>query len=528
MICPACSVETDAAAEACFTCGMALHVLTQGAVLAGRYEIVSPLGQGGMGRVYKAFDRVLEEHVALKVLRPEFAAEPDMARRFLSEIKLARKVSHPNVCRIHEYGEDGGHSYISMELIDGVSLKEHLRQQKLTVADAFDLALGVARGLQAVHERGIIHRDFKTSNIMVDSRGRVRLLDFGIARVAGADTGTFTAAGHVMGTPEYMSPEQAMGARLDFRSDIYALGCVVFEIFSGQAVFQGETPLVTLFKHINEAPPLEAAWGPIPPALVPPLRSALAKDPAGRYQTVALFASALEEARTRCVLDAPTGGPSPDATSVTASPETATIHRPDLGPMETAPYRGTGRPTARRDKRVWAAAALAVAAGAGVLWMRDLAPSAPRAMAVSPAPAAAAGTAPLDAPSPPLPVAAGQRPLAAPGPTSATPASTPRPSPLERRPSATPDPMPAGRAPALGDATTGTLRLVVVPPAEVTVDGQLVGTVSAQTLRLPPGRHVVRFLHPDYKPLQRTVTVTPGGTVELPIDLAEKAIRIPR
>jgi serine/threonine-protein kinase len=383
-----------------------------------------------------------------------------------------------------------------------------------------------------VHERGIIHRDFKTSNIMVDSRGRVRLLDFGIARVAGADTGTFTAAGHVIGTPEYMSPEQALGARLDFRSDIYALGCVVFEIFSGQAVFQGETPLVTLFKHINEAPPLEAAWGPIPPALVAPLRSALAKDPAGRYQTVALFATALTDARAHCVLDAPTAGPAPNGPSATASPETATIHRPDPGPMETAPYRGAGRPAAPRDKRVWAIpAVLAVAAGAGALWMRDLAPSAPQTVAVSPAPAVAPGTAPLDAASPPLPEAAGQRPLAAPaaGPASATPAPTPRPSPPERpRPAATPDPMPPGRAPALGDATTGTLRLVVVPPAEVTVDGRLVGTVSAQTLRLPPGRHVVRFLHPDYKPLQRTVTVTPGGTVELPIDLAEKAIPIPR
>src|SRR5688572_31157463 len=292
MICPSCSRENEAAAEACFTCGKALHVLTQGARLAGRYEIVSPLGQGGMGRVYKAFDRVLEEHVALKVLRPEFAREPDMARRFLSEIKLARKVSHPNVCRIHEYGEDHGLRYISMELVEGVSLKEHLRAHALTNGEAFELALGVAAGLRAVHERGIIHRDFKTSNIMVDGHGRVRLLDFGIARVAGADTGTFTAAGHVMGTPEYMSPEQALGAKLDFRSDIYALGCVVFEIFSGQAVFQGETPLVTLFKHINEAPPLEGGWAPIPAPLVEPLRVALAKDPADRFETVAQFQEA--------------------------------------------------------------------------------------------------------------------------------------------------------------------------------------------------------------------------------------------
>ncbi|HEY7511744.1 MAG TPA: serine/threonine-protein kinase, partial [Vicinamibacteria bacterium] len=364
MICPTCSAENDdAAEEACFTCGKALHALTQGTVLAGRYEIVSPLGAGGMGRVYKAFDRVLEEHVALKVLRPEFAREPDMARRFLSEIKLARKVSHPNVCRIHEYGEENGLRYISMELVEGVSLKEHLRAQPLTTADAFDLALGVAAGLRAVHERGIIHRDFKTSNIMVDGRGRVRLLDFGIARVAGADTGTFTAAGHVIGTPEYMSPEQALGAKLDFRSDIYALGCVVFEIFSGQAVFQGETPLVTLFKHLHEAPPLEGAWAPIPPPLVEPLRMALAKDPAARFESVARFQEALERARVECAPDAPLA----PATPPPGGAETATILRPTPGPAHTAPV-ARASPASRR----WALAAVPalVAVALAVLLVR--------------------------------------------------------------------------------------------------------------------------------------------------------------
>jgi len=504
MTCPGCSAENDAASEACFTCGKALHALTQGAVLAGRYEVVSPLGQGGMGRVYKAKDRVLDEHVALKVLRPEFAREADMARRFLSEIKLARKVSHPNVCRIHEYGEDGGLRYISMEWIDGVSLKEHLRQQPLTVADAFELALGVARGLQAVHERGIIHRDFKTSNIMVDQRGRVRLLDFGIARVAGSDTGTFTAAGHVIGTPEYMSPEQALGARLDFRSDIYALGCVVFEIFSGQAVFQGETPLVTLFKHINEDPPLDGAWAPIPAPLVPPLRIALAKDPAGRYETVALFAAALEDARSRCLLDAPAAAVPSErpAPSPSSSPETATLLGRPAGP--------SAAPSSRRRAMGAGVALLAVAVTAAVIGARESAPVASRGEGASGAtlPAGLAG---------------------APGAALRTPAASAPPraaAARDPRPAADPALVADGRVPDLGNVAAGTLRLTVVPPAEVTVDGRLVGTVSAHELSLPPGTHVVRVLHPDYKPLQRIVTINPGATYDLPLDLAEKGIRL--
>jgi serine/threonine-protein kinase len=508
MNCPGCTTENDPASEACFTCGKALHALTQGTVLAGRYEVLSPLGQGGMGRVYKAKDRVLDEHVALKVLRPEFAREADMARRFLSEIKLARKVSHPNVCRIHEYGEDGGLRYISMEWIDGVSLKEHLRQQRLTVADAFELSLGVAGGLQAVHERGIIHRDFKTSNIMVDQRGRVRLLDFGIARVAGSDTGTFTAAGHVIGTPEYMSPEQALGARLDFRSDIYALGCVVFEIFSGQAVFQGETPLVTLFKHINEEPPLDGAWAPIPAPLVPPLRTALAKDPAARFETVALFAAALEDARSRCLLDAPAAAVPSERPAPSPAPETATILGRPAGPT-TAPFASApAAPSTHRRALGAAVALLAVAVAAAVMWAREsTAPRADPAGAALPAGVAPGGGSPAPA-------------------VTVAPSLAPREPARAARPAADPSLVADTRVPDLGNVTAGTLRLTVVPPAEVTVDGRLVGTVSAHELSLAPGPHVVRILHPDYKPLQRIVTINPGATLELPLDLAEKGIRI--
>src|SRR5262245_6517708 len=231
--CPACHTPNDPAAESCFTCGQALQVtLRVGSVVAGRYESKSQLGRGGMGVVYKAHDRLLDEAVAIKVLRPEVARDPEISRRFQTEIKLARKVSHRNVCRIHEYGEDAsGLRYISMELLDGVDLRQVLRQQGgLPPEEAFRTALQIADGLQAIHEMGVIHRDLKTPNIMRDARGTVRLMDFGIAKEAGGEaTLSGTAFGMIVGTPEYMSPEQARGEKIDFRSDIYALGVVIFE-----------------------------------------------------------------------------------------------------------------------------------------------------------------------------------------------------------------------------------------------------------------------------------------------------------
>jgi serine/threonine protein kinase len=175
-----------------------------------------------MGRVYLARDLALDEDVAIKLLRPEIAGNAQMARRFRQEIKLARRVRHRNVCGIHEYGEFGELRYIAMEYIEGVNLRRLLRRGGLTRADAFDIAIQAARGLQAIHDAGIIHRDLKTPNIMQDARGMVRLMDFGIAKQQDSE-GTLggTGVGVIVGTPEYMSPEQARGERVDVRSDVY-------------------------------------------------------------------------------------------------------------------------------------------------------------------------------------------------------------------------------------------------------------------------------------------------------------------
>ena len=213
MLCPACQAPNDDTADACFTCGRAFAALTRGTLIAGRYEVLSPLGKGGMGMVYKAQDRMLDEAVAIKVLRSEFAHTAEMAKRFRHEIKLARKVSHRNVCRIYEYGEEQGVRYISMEFVEGTDLRQLMDERGgwLEVEEACEVALQAAEGLQAIHDVGIIHRDLKTTNIMRDSRGAVRLMDFGIAKVESTDLHGLTITGQVMGTPEYMSPEQCFG-----------------------------------------------------------------------------------------------------------------------------------------------------------------------------------------------------------------------------------------------------------------------------------------------------------------------------
>jgi serine/threonine-protein kinase len=300
MICPSCKTDNGEGAEACFTCGRALGALTQGAIIAKRYEVLKPLGRGGMGMVYQAHDRMLEETVAIKVLRSEFVGTPEMAQRFRHEIKLARKVSHRNVCRIHEYGEDEGLRYISMEFLEGTDLKQIVRERgRFAAEEAFEVAIQVADGLQAIHDVGIIHRDLKTPNIMRDGRGVIKLMDFGIAKEQGGKSGPMTSTGQIMGTPEYMSPEQCRGERIDFRSDLYALGVVAFEIFTGHVPFHGDTPVATIFKHIQDPVPLGGGDFAelIPPPMIPVLRKALAKDRNDRYESAQEIADALRQAR---------------------------------------------------------------------------------------------------------------------------------------------------------------------------------------------------------------------------------------
>jgi len=307
IVCSTCGADNRGPRTTCERCGHVLPLarIEPGFVLAARYEIREVLGAGGMGVVYKAHDRLLSETVAIKLLRPEAAQTPGIAARFISEIKLARAVSHRNVARIHEYGEDQGLRYISMAFVDGVDLKRVVRERgPLAPERAFEVASQVAEGLHAVHEEGIVHRDLKCSNIMLDDHGVVRLMDFGLAKLWSLETPPqdMTASGQIVGTPEYMSPEQILGRDLDRSSDIYSLAVVSYELFTGLTPFRGDTPIATLMMHLNDPPPLE---GPVarrlPASVIPLLRRALSKQARDRFSSALEFARVLRQAESEWI-----------------------------------------------------------------------------------------------------------------------------------------------------------------------------------------------------------------------------------
>ena len=316
MNCPSCRADNDTAARGCFACGAPLDPvlasLTEGAVFASRYEILGPLGRGGMGMVYKAFDRELGETVAIKVLRPDVARESGrVEQRFRSEIRLARRVRHRNVCSVYGDGEDRGLLYICMEHVEGENLARAAREAGgLPTEAAWSTTLQVADGLRAIHEVGVVHRDLKTANLMRDPKGVVRVMDFGIAKQCGAPGGvTVTATGTLMGTPEYMSPEQLRGDDVDFRTDLYSLGVVTYELFTGMLPFQGDTPVATIVRQLHDPPFLDVPALPGP--LRPVLARALAKDPVDRYSSADDMRRALEGA---CEAHVPMAAMGPGAT----------------------------------------------------------------------------------------------------------------------------------------------------------------------------------------------------------------------
>jgi serine/threonine protein kinase len=227
--------------------------LTTGSTFAERYQIIEELGKGGMGRVYKVIDTEINETVALKLLKPEISVDNKTIERFRNELKTARKISHKNVCRMYHLGKHEGASFITMEYIQGEDLKRLIRKVgQLNVGRAISIAKQVCEGLEEAHRLGVIHRDLKPSNIMVDEEGNARIMDFGIARSLGAKG--ITGAGVMIGTPEYMSPEQVEGKEVDQRSDIYSLGIILYEMVTGRVPFEGDTPFTIGMKHKGEMP----------------------------------------------------------------------------------------------------------------------------------------------------------------------------------------------------------------------------------------------------------------------------------
>jgi len=273
------------------------EALRPGSVFAGRYEVKEVLGAGGMGVVYRAFDRELGEPVAIKTLRPDTVADDPIAlERFKQEIRLARKITHRNVVRTYDLGEVNGVYYLTMEFVEGTSLKALIQSRgRLPVPVTLTVGKQLSRALEVAHEQGVIHRDIKPQNIVVEPNGFLKVMDFGIARLANPPKEKgLTEAGMAIGTPDYMSPEQLSGLELDPRSDLYSTGVVLFECLTGRLPFEADTPWSLIAKHIEEAPPDPRAVNrDVPEALAQVVLRAMAKDRAHRFQTAAELHDAL-------------------------------------------------------------------------------------------------------------------------------------------------------------------------------------------------------------------------------------------
>jgi serine/threonine protein kinase len=266
--------------------GAAHPGLTDLAPLAQRYDILAEAGHGSMGNVYKARDRETGEIVALKLLKREIASDQAMMERFKNELLFARKITHKNVCRVHEFNRIGGIAYTSMEFVEGESLRSVLnRFGGLPLRKAIDIVLQICSGLEEAHAQGIVHRDLKPENVMIDAQGNVKIMDFGIARSMEAMT---RLTGTMVGTPAYMAPEQVSGKSVDYRTDIYALGLILYEVFTGKPAFQAENAVAVALKQMRESPvPPHEIDPTIPVSIERAILKCLEKEPPKRFQSVA-------------------------------------------------------------------------------------------------------------------------------------------------------------------------------------------------------------------------------------------------
>lgn len=313
MKCPKCQTDNPDAARFCSNCATSLHLvqditfshtktlerpkeeLTTGSLFAGRYQIIEELGKGGMGKVYRVLDIKLNEEVALKLIKPEMALDKKTVERFKNELKLARKIVHKNVARMFDLNEEKAIHFLTMEYVRGEDLKKLIRKiGSLSAGQAISIAKQVCEGLAEAHRLGVIHRDLKAQNIMMDEEGKARIMDFGIARSSKGEG--LTDEGVMIGTPEYLSPEQVEGKGVDQRSDIYSFGVILFEMVTGRVPFEGETAFSTALMHKAEAPPDPREINPqIPVDLGRVIFRCLEKEKEKRYQNAVELLSELNK-----------------------------------------------------------------------------------------------------------------------------------------------------------------------------------------------------------------------------------------
>jgi serine/threonine-protein kinase len=318
--CPSCSTENTDDSFYCKRCGISLgsdeptltalegaaeragrtlNRLNTGTLVGGRYRIDGFVGEGGMGRVYRASDLQAARPVAIKQLSPSYAEDRPAVERFRREIEVAQKLDHQNLVRVYDAGKWEGMSYLAMEYVDGDSLKERIQQRKTVDPEsAVALLLQLCDGLEAIHDQGVVHRDVKPANVLIDRSGTVKLCDFGLAFTEGVTLTRLTESGASMGTPEYMAPEQIEGKRVDSRADIYALGVLMYETFTGEIPFTGDSPLAVALQHLNRAALPPRMRNPALPIYLDRIvLKAMEKEPGARYQSVAEIREELSQRR---------------------------------------------------------------------------------------------------------------------------------------------------------------------------------------------------------------------------------------
>jgi beta-lactam-binding protein with PASTA domain/serine/threonine protein kinase len=333
-------------------------------VLGGRYEVGELIGRGGMAEVHIGHDARLSRTVAIKILRSDLARDPSFQARFRREAQSAAALNHPAIVAVYDTGEDvttepGGSMvhvpYIVMEYVEGHTVRDILRGgAAVPIDEAIEITSGVLSALEYSHRAGIVHRDIKPGNIMITTDGSVKVMDFGIARAMADSQATMTSASAVVGTAQYLSPEQARGEAVDFRSDLYSTGCLLFELLTGQPPFQGESAVAVAYQHVRETPPEPSSIsGDIPPSLDQIVAKALTKEMGDRYQTASAFRTDLEAAGRGEPLPSFIGaaplssGPAPEVPPVDDSATTA------MAPVDVAPDQGIPPPIVQPAAQFW-------------------------------------------------------------------------------------------------------------------------------------------------------------------------------